>query len=89
MTNRLVSLETLYARFDAFARGRARGGHGTHEAVLERLTANQRVAEAAGWTSCALARAAGMGRLRAWGVPPGEGERRPIPDWSSDAASRG
>ena len=54
-----------------------------HEAVLVRLTNNQRVAEAYGWTSCALERAGGTGPLRAWGVPPAEGLRQPIPDWPS------
>jgi hypothetical protein len=82
MTDHVVSLETLYARFDAIARARSRGSSpAAHQAVLDRLAANQRVAEARGWTSCTRERAAGMGRLRAWGVAPGSSERRPIPDW--------
>jgi hypothetical protein len=82
MTNHVVSRETLYARFDGFARGHAHGGAWTaHEALLDRLAANQRAAEAYGWTSCALERAGGLGRLSAWGVPPGGVERHLIPDW--------
>ncbi len=86
MTDRLVSLETLYARFDAYAEGRAhgKGGWTAYEAVLDRLAENQRVAEAYGWTSCALERVGSTGALRAWGVPPGECQRHPIPDWPSE-----
>lgn len=83
MMDRLVPLETLYARFDAYAEGRAhgKGGWAAHEAVLDRLAANRRVAEAYGWTSCALERAGGTGRLRAFGLPASECQRRLIPDW--------
>ncbi|HEX5436632.1 MAG TPA: hypothetical protein VFW98_05715 [Gemmatimonadaceae bacterium] len=83
MTDRLIPLDTLYARFDAFAEGRAQGKGcwAAHEAVLDRLAANQRVAEAHGWTSCALECAGGTGQLRAWGVPPTEYQRRLLPDW--------
>jgi hypothetical protein len=83
MLDRLVPLETLYARFAAFAEGRAQGAGcwDAHEAVLDRLAANQRVAETYGWTACALERAGGTGQLRAWGVPPGERQRCLLPDW--------
>jgi hypothetical protein len=83
MTDHQVPLTTLYARFDAFAEGRAfgKGCWVAHEAVLDRLAENQRVAEGYGWTSCALERAGGTGPLQAWGVPPAEGQRHPIPDW--------
>ena len=86
MTDRLVALVTLYAEFDVYADGRAhgKGGWAAHEAVLDRLAANQRAAEAFGWTSCALERAGGTGTLRAWGVPPTEFQRHPIPDWPSE-----
>lgn len=85
MTDHLVSLTTLQARFDDYAEGRAhgRGCWAAHEAVLDRLADNQSVAEAYGWTSCALEREGGTGPLRAWGVPPAEGQRHPIPDWPS------
>lgn len=82
MSDHVVSRETLYARFDRFAEGRAQGdAWGAHEAVLDRLAANQRAAETFGWTSCALERVGRMGRLCAWGVPPGDVERHLIPDW--------
>lgn len=83
MTDRLVPLETLYATADAHAAGGAQGTGGRAEraAVLDRLAANRRVAEAYGWTACTLERAAGRGRPRAWGVPPAESQRRVIPDW--------
>ena len=83
MMDRLLPLETLYARFAAFAEGRAQGKGcwAAHEAVIDRLAANQRVAETYGWTSCALERAGGTGQLRAFGLPPSECQRRLIPDW--------
>ena len=76
------SREILYARFDAFAEGRAVGdAKGADAAVQERLDANREAAESRGWTECALQRAAGMGRLTVWGLPPGEVDRRLVPDW--------
>lgn len=85
MTDPAVPLEQLYARFEALAKGRAKGdGRAAHDAVLDRLAANRTIAERDGWTSCALERAAGMGRLRVWGVPPNEGQRHPIPDWPAE-----
>jgi hypothetical protein len=59
MSNRLMSLNELYARFDAVAKGREQGNSpAAHEAILVRFAANRRVAETDGWTSCALERAA-------------------------------
>ncbi len=82
MSDHVVSREVLYARFAAFAKGRAVGdSRAAHEALLDRLSANQRAAEAFGWTSCALERAGGMGRLSVWGMPPGDAQRHLIPDW--------
>jgi hypothetical protein len=83
MRDHLVPLSTLYARFDDYAEGRAygKGGWAAHTAVLDRLATNERVATAYGWTSCALERSGGMGRLEAWGVPPNESQRHLIPDW--------
>jgi hypothetical protein len=82
MADHVVSRETLYARFDAFAEGRQRGGaRSAYEALLDRVAANQRAAEAQAVQPCALERAGGMGRLRPWGVPPGHSERHVIPDW--------
>lgn len=82
MSAHVVSRESLYRQFDDIARGRVQGGaRAAHQAVIDRLAANQLAAEAAGWTSCSLERAAGLGRLMAWGVPPGVLVRHPVPDW--------
>jgi hypothetical protein len=78
-------LDVLYARHDALAEGRAPGDStAVHNAILERLAANRLIAEARGWTSCALERVAGMGRLHLWGVPPAEEGRAVVPDWTRD-----
>ena len=82
MSDHVVPRESLYRQFDDIARGRVQGGaRAAHQAVIDRLAANQVAAEAAGWTSCSLERAAGLGRLMAWGVPPGLLARQPVPDW--------
>ena len=78
-----VSLDSLYAWFDAIKEGRATGdGWGAYVAVLDRLAANRRVAEAHGWTSCAVERRGAGGRLRLWGVGAIGGERELVPDWA-------
>jgi hypothetical protein len=77
-----VPLRTLYARFDAIAEGSSPGNStAAHQAVLDRLAANQRIAEALGWTECALERQGGRGRLLARGVRPAGTDREVIPDW--------
>ena len=82
MSHHLTSLETLYTRFDAIARRGAPGDSSSaHEAVQDRLAANRAVAETNGWTSFALERAGGVGRLRLWGVPPTREDREVVPDW--------
>ena len=86
MSQHMVSLQTLYDRFDAIAR---RGGPGNssaaHEALQDRLAANRAVAETNGWTSFSLERAGEVGHLRLWGLPPtGEG-REVVPDSPSKA----
>lgn len=75
-------LTTLHARFDALAisRSGAGGSWEAHVAILDRLAANRRGAEAAGWTACALERDGGLGRLRLFGNPPGESRRMEVPD---------
>jgi hypothetical protein len=84
-----VTLEMLYARCEA-----ARHAHPdddawlAHAAVLDRLAANRRIAEAAGWTSCALEREGDAGRFRLIGVPPGTGMRTEVPDWSGSTTAR-
>ena len=80
----LESLETLYARRESQNNDGAHGaGWSAHAAILDRLAANQRVAQSLGWTECAIERA-GSGRFSAWGVPPGDSKRHRIPDWSSE-----
>lgn len=82
MIDHVVSRETLYDRFDRLATGRAHGDtRRAHDALLDRLAANERAARAFGWTACALERRGGFGRLSVWGVPPGDAERHAIPDW--------
>jgi hypothetical protein len=77
-----LPLRTLYARFDAIAEGRAPGhSPSAHQAVLDRLAANQGVAQGLGWTECALERVGGRGRLIACGVRVPGGDREIIPDW--------
>ena len=77
-----LPLSLLYARFDAIAEGRARGdSSAAHVAILNRLAANQHLAESLGWTACAFERSGGTGRLCLWGVPPSGTERERIPQW--------
>ncbi len=76
-------LERLYARHMSIATGRADGDSRlVHLAILERLGANQRVAESEGWTGLALERVAGMGRLRLSGLPAGAPRREVVPDFA-------
>lgn len=82
MSDHVVSLDTLYARFDAIAGGSTGGDSRlAHRAVLDRLATDRQIAEARGWTSCALERIGGTGRLRLWGVPPSGSRREVVPDW--------
>ena len=79
----LGPLDRLYARHDSMAEGRARGDStAVHHRILERLAANRLVAEGQGWSSLALERVAGMGRLRLWGLPPAGDARAIVPDWA-------
>lgn len=84
-----LPLAQLYARFDEMAEGRkvASGEWSMHEAILDRLAANMREASSQGWTSCALERRGGMGRLQAFGVRPSDSSRRLIPDWPFELRS--
>jgi hypothetical protein len=77
-----LPLRALYARFDAMAEGATPGNStAAHQAVLDRLAANQRLAESLGWTECALERQGGRGRLLGRGVRPSGADREVIPDW--------
>ncbi len=75
-------LDRLHNRFDAIASRPSAGGNSAaaHGAILGRLAANRRNAEAAGWTACALERDGGSGRLRLICLPPGDRDRREVPD---------
>lgn len=78
----VVSLETLYDRFDAIARRGAPGNStAAHEALQDRLAANRTVAESVGWTAFSLERSGGVGPLRLWGVPPDREDNEVVPDW--------
>ena len=78
------SLETLYVRSESLKDRDSHGaGWSAHAAILDRLAANQRVAQSLGWTSCAIERI-GAGRFLACGVPPGDYRRCRIPDWVSE-----
>jgi hypothetical protein len=80
MSDHLISLNELYSRFDAIAKGSVTGdSRAAHVAILDRLAANRLVAETDGWTSCALERPGG-GRLRLLGLPPGGTCRAVVPD---------
>jgi hypothetical protein len=89
MTEPLEPLESLHARVDDRAESRLRSdGWAAHEAVLDRLAANIRVAQSKGWTSCAIERIDAATHFNAWGIPPGDCERHPVPDWSSEPDGR-
>jgi hypothetical protein len=80
----LECLDTLYARSDARAESAVPSdGWAAHEAVLDRLAANIRVAASRGWTSCAIERVDAPGRFSAWGIPPGGCTRHAVPDWAT------
>ncbi len=59
-----------------------------HEALLDRLAANVRLARMRLWTSCAIERLDGATHFSAWGLPPGSSQRHRIPDWSLEGATR-
>ena len=63
-------------------------GWAAHAAILDRLAANRRRAEAEGWTSLALEREGDRGRFRLVGIPPGRALRCEVPD-ADTARERG
>jgi hypothetical protein len=82
MAERDRSLEALHAHSDALAEGDDRNGGrwAAHAAVLDRLAAMRRDAEAAGWTSLGIERDGPAGRFRLFGIPPGGALRAEVPD---------
>ena len=86
------SLDALRARLDALARGDVAADRqwDAHAAVLDRLVALQRTAEAAGWGSLAIERGGAAEPFRLFGVPPGASLRAEVPDsLAGDAAGGG
>ena len=76
-----LPLQRLYARFDAIAAGLTQGDStAAHRSVIERLAANQRRAEALGWTAFVLERVGGSGRLELRGVPSPGHDHELVPD---------
>jgi hypothetical protein len=89
MTHDDVPLEMLYAQCEAACRvHRGDDEWQAHAAVLDRLAANRRIAEAAGWTSCAIERDGAAGRFHLFGVPPSGTLRAVVPDWTRRTAAR-
>ena len=86
MSERDDSLEALRAHADALADGNGRNGGdwAAHAAVLDRLAAMRRRAEAAGWTSLAIERDGAAERFRLFGIPPGAALRVEVPDSLDD-----
>ena len=82
MARRDESLEALHTHAGALAGGDDRNGTrwAAHAAVLDRLAAMRRGAEAAGWTSLAIERDGVSERFRLFGIPPGEAFRVEVPD---------
>jgi hypothetical protein len=76
-------LARLYERYILVATGREDGDSRLlHLAIIERLAANGRIAERKGWTSLALERVGGMGRLELWGIRAAAERREIVPDWA-------
>jgi hypothetical protein len=76
-------LDRLYLRHTLIATGRAEGDSRlVHLAIIDRLSANRRIAEGEGWTALALERVGDMGRLELWGVPAAAERREVVPDWA-------
>jgi hypothetical protein len=83
-----VPLARLYERFDAIAKGRAPAdGADLHRLILDRLAANRKLAEGAGWTACAFERDGGSGRIRLIGVAPSAEASSVVPDWTEGVAA--
>ena len=88
MIDPLQSLESLHTQVAARREsGVSSDAWAAHAAVLDRLAANVRVARSSAWTSCAIERVDNAAHFNAWGVPPGDCERHPIPDWSTESES--
>ena len=76
-----LTLERLYARFDAIAKGWAFGdSSGAHRSIVERLTTNRSNAVELGWSNFLVARRGGTGRLELLGSRTAGQTRELVPD---------
>jgi hypothetical protein len=83
-----VPLALLYARCGTASRAQRAGvAWAAYVAVLDRLAANRRIAEAAGWTSCAIERDGAAGHMQLFGIPPSSMLRTEVPDWPERSAA--
>ena len=83
-----VSLASLQATFAAIGTGSTPGDSAAaHCAVLDRLTANQDIASASGWTALAIERLGGIGLLHLAGTPASGAGREVVPDLTSAPAT--
>jgi hypothetical protein len=89
MFNPDIPLQMLYAQCDAASCAHDGDAWEAYAAVLDRLAANRRIAEAAGWTSCAIERDGDAGRFQLFGIPPSETLRTMVPDWPHADTERG
>ncbi len=83
------SLVALRAHADALARHDDRNGGqwAAHAALLDRLAAMRRDAEASGWTSLAIERDGPAERFRLFGLPPRGTLRTLVPDGPDRSAA--
>ena len=76
-----LTLDRLYARFDAMARGWVNGDSSrAHQSIVERLAANQARAVELGWTNFLVTRRGGSGRLELQGSRAPGHDRELVPD---------
>ena len=75
-----LSLDRLYARYNAMAKGAAPADSSGHRSVIERLASNQRRAAALGWSEFVLERASASGRLELRGLRAPGREHELVPD---------
>ena len=83
MIDHVDTLETLYARCEAFARRGTADDESSaaYRAVLSRLLDNRALALRMGWSAFAFRREDGTGRLCLEGARPGDLGRALVPDW--------
>lgn len=76
-----LTLDRLYARFDAIATGWVIGDSSmAHRSIVDRLASNESHAAALGWSNFLVARCGGTGRLELHGSCTPGGKRELVPD---------